>query len=158
MSDSQAQNTQKADISVCSRFKEERERKRISQLQVASELGVTSKTVGRWEKEIPIPSDKLGLLQQLGFDVVFILTGERTLDQMIQADIVGAQNDLKRFQHSISQSFAMGEPETQVEFLDKPSVDRLEKLIEGFNQADEAGKIAVEAMINALLVNKQLEK
>lgn len=158
MSNSQAQNPQKTDIFVCSRFKEERERKRISQMQVASELGVTSKTVGRWEKEIPIPSDKLGLLQQLGFDVVFILTGERTLGLMIQADIVGAQNEIKRFQDSVSQSLAVGESERTVEYLDNTSVNRLEKLVEGFSQADEAGKLAVEAMINALLVNKQTEK
>ncbi|MCY1296966.1 hypothetical protein D9M70_463840 [compost metagenome] len=35
------------------------------------------KTVGRWEREIPIPSDKLGLLTKLGFDAQYVVTGER---------------------------------------------------------------------------------
>ena len=44
----------------------------------ADRLGVSSKTFSRWEKSIPIPSDKLSLLAEYGWDVNYILTGERS--------------------------------------------------------------------------------
>lgn len=142
MSIGQEGNGSISDIFVCSRLKEERERKRLSQAQVAEALGVTSKTVWRWEKEIPIPSDKLNALQQLGFDVVFILTGQQTIQQMILADIYGAQNQLRK------EGFELGEP-PPVDYI-----DRAEKITEAFKLLDDQGKIAIEAMINALLTKK----
>lgn len=65
------------DNNVFFRLKSERERLKIGQAQVADKTNVSLKTVGRWEKEIAIPSDKLSLLAELGFDLLYILTGHR---------------------------------------------------------------------------------
>ncbi len=62
---------------VCERLKLERERLQFGQAAVAGIAEVAVKTVGRWEREIPIPSDKLGLLARLGFDAQYVVTGER---------------------------------------------------------------------------------
>ena len=78
MSIGQEENAAFTDINVCFRLREERDRIGMSQGGVATQLGVTTKTVWRWEKQIPIPSDKLAELAELGFDVVFILTGQRS--------------------------------------------------------------------------------
>jgi len=63
------------DINVCLRLGEERKRLSLNQNKIANYCGVSVKTVGRWEKNIPIPADKLALLAQLGYDITFILTG-----------------------------------------------------------------------------------
>lgn len=69
---------QEKDISVCLRLKDEREKTKITQQDVAAALDVSLKTVTRWEKSIPIPSDKLGALMGLGFDAYYVLTGQRS--------------------------------------------------------------------------------
>jgi DNA-binding XRE family transcriptional regulator len=155
MSDSQESNALKSDIYVCNRFKEERERKRASQLQVATGLGVTTKTVGRWEKEIPIPSDKLGQLQQMGFDVVYILTGERSLAQMIQADLVGAQNEIKQYERTLSERF--GVAELANEYGADVDAQKASEILNSFKLLDPTGKAAIEAMLNALLTKNKGE-
>lgn len=66
------------DISVCSRLKSERESLRLTQQEIADALDMSLKTVTRWEKRIPIPSDKLGGLIKLGFDALYVLTGQRS--------------------------------------------------------------------------------
>ncbi len=66
------------DKSVFRRLAIERERLKLLQDQVAKHCNVSKKTVGRWEKNTAIPADKLALLNQLGFDVQFIITGDRT--------------------------------------------------------------------------------
>lgn len=70
------------DIFVCSRLADERKRLILNQNQVAEYCGVSVKTIGRWEKNIPIPADKLSLLIQLGYDITYILTGVRLSPQM----------------------------------------------------------------------------
>lgn len=68
---------QPKDIYVCSRLREEREALGLGQQEIADAVNVSLKTVGRWEKLIAIPSDKLSSLASLGLDVVYILTGTR---------------------------------------------------------------------------------
>lgn len=68
---------QEKDFSVCSRLREERKALGLDQQQIADALAVSLKTVGRWEKSIAIPSDKLAGLTAHGFDVVYVLTGQR---------------------------------------------------------------------------------
>ncbi|HDY98749.1 MAG TPA: helix-turn-helix domain-containing protein [Pseudomonas sabulinigri] len=68
---------QEKDFSVCSRLREERKALGLDQQDIAHALGVNLKTVGRWEKVIAIPSDKLAGLASLGFDVMYVLTGQR---------------------------------------------------------------------------------
>ncbi|EZQ18969.1 hypothetical protein CF98_00310 [Halopseudomonas bauzanensis] len=69
---------QEKDIFVCQRLREERERLGLGQQDVANAVGVSVKTVGRWEKESAIPSKKLNDLSPLEFDVAYVLTGIRT--------------------------------------------------------------------------------
>ena len=54
------------DTNVCLRLGEERKRLNLSQSKVAVYCEVSTKTIGRWEKNTPIPADKLALLVQLG--------------------------------------------------------------------------------------------
>ena len=69
------------DINVCSRLGDERKRLNLNQSKVAEYCGVSVKTVGRWEKSIPIPADKLSLLAQLGYDITYVLTNMRLAPQ-----------------------------------------------------------------------------
>ncbi len=63
------------DTNVCLRLGEERKRLNLNQNKVASYCEVSIKTIGRWERNTPIPSNKLALLVQLGYDITYILTG-----------------------------------------------------------------------------------
>jgi len=69
------------ETSICSRLAEERKRLHLNQSKVADYCGVSSKTVSRWEKSIPIPADKLALLAQLGYDITYILTSVKLVSQ-----------------------------------------------------------------------------
>lgn len=68
---------QEKDISVCLRLREERKARGLDQQKIADALDVNIKTVGRWEKNIPIPSDKLAALLSFGVDVYYVVTGGR---------------------------------------------------------------------------------
>lgn len=70
------------DTNVCLRLGEERKRLNLNQNKVAVYCDVNVKTVGRWEKNIPIPADKLALLVQLGYDITYILTGVKLAPQV----------------------------------------------------------------------------
>lgn len=74
------------DTSVCLRLGEERKRLGLNQNKVASYCEVSVKSVGRWEKNIPIPADKLALLAKLGYDITFILTGVKLAPQVAGLD------------------------------------------------------------------------
>ena len=67
---------QEKDISVCLRLREERKARGLDQQEIADALGVNIKTVGRWEKNIAIPTDKLAALQGFGVDVYYVVTGQ----------------------------------------------------------------------------------
>lgn len=69
-------------------LKEERVRLGITQESLATLCNVTRKTVVNWESGRPIPSDKLALLKQHGFDVVFVIDGTRsTFDEKSTEEI-----------------------------------------------------------------------
>ena len=70
------------DTNVCLRLGEERKRLHLNQNKVANYCEVSIKTIGRWEKNIPIPSNKLALLLQLGYDITYILTGIKLTSQV----------------------------------------------------------------------------
>lgn len=74
------------DINVCKRLGEERKRLNLNQNKVAAYCEVSVKTVGRWEKNIPIPADKLSLMAQLGYDITYILTGVKLAPQAAGLD------------------------------------------------------------------------
>lgn len=59
-------------------FKIERLRLGMTQTEVAELCDVSKKTIINWEKENPIPSDKLNLLAVAKFDVQYIVTGVRS--------------------------------------------------------------------------------
>jgi len=63
-----------SDKGICSRLAEERKRLHLNQARVADYCEVSSKTVSRWEKNIPIPADKLSMLALLGYDITYVLT------------------------------------------------------------------------------------
>lgn len=63
------------------RFKSERKRLNLSQDGLANLIDVSESTIKRWEGGAAIPSDKLTLCAQHGFDIVFILLG-RNADEL----------------------------------------------------------------------------
>ncbi len=77
---------QEKDISVCSRLREERDAANLGQQDIAETLGKSLRTVARWEKTIPIPSDQLAALAELGIDAVYVLTGHRTERNLTRED------------------------------------------------------------------------
>jgi DNA-binding XRE family transcriptional regulator len=70
---------EKVSDSVNSRLREERRRVGGGQQSWADVLSVHKVTYLRWEKDVPIPSDKLEILSRHGFDVLYVLTGERAV-------------------------------------------------------------------------------
>lgn len=62
------------DINVCARLAKERKRLKLTQREIADICDVSTKTVGRWERNVAIPSDKLALLIPLKYDITYILT------------------------------------------------------------------------------------
>lgn len=62
-------------LNVSNWLKNERKRLNLTQKALAERLDVVEKSVSRWEADTPIPSDKLFVLQDLGFDVNYLLTG-----------------------------------------------------------------------------------
>jgi len=76
----------KTGTEICTRLGEERRRLNLNQNKVAGFCTVSTKTVGRWEKNIPIPADKLALLADLGYDITYILTGVKLAKQVAGLD------------------------------------------------------------------------
>ncbi len=59
-------------------FKNERIRLNLKQSDVAEKCGVSLKTITNWEKgSNSIPSDKLVVLAEIGFDIQYIIIGKR---------------------------------------------------------------------------------
>lgn len=67
------------DTNVFSRLREERVRLGLNQSDVANAVDMSVKQIGRWETNIPIPSDKLEVLSAIGFDAGYVVTGKRTM-------------------------------------------------------------------------------
>jgi DNA-binding XRE family transcriptional regulator len=88
-----------------SRFKDERERLGYGQSELAEKIDVTRRTMSRWENEedAPIPSDKLFLCANLGFDVQFVITGKRqtAVEQVYTEDIIAKATKGMLFDASI---------------------------------------------------------
>lgn len=66
--------------SVC--LKNERKRLKFTQKALAEQLNVSDMTIKRYETGTPIPSDKLAILANLGFDVSYLLTGVRSVQSL----------------------------------------------------------------------------
>ena len=64
-------------------LKSERNRLNLKQSEVSEKISVGIATYIRWEGGKPIPSDKLALLGELGFDVQFIVTGNRSSTRLV---------------------------------------------------------------------------
>lgn len=62
---------------LCSeRLKNDRKKLKLTQQKLAVLLEVSDMTIKRWETGTAIPSDKLILMKNLGFDISYILFGE----------------------------------------------------------------------------------
>lgn len=58
------------------RFRSERKRLNLSQEGLGSLIDVSESTIKRWENGAAIPSDKLTLCAENGFDIIYILLGK----------------------------------------------------------------------------------
>lgn len=78
-------------------FKTERLRLGMTQTEVAELCDVSKKTIINWEKDTPIPSDKLTLLAVARFDVQYIVTGVRStnLDEISEKSASNIEPDFK---------------------------------------------------------------
>ncbi len=77
------------DTSVCTRLSDELSRLKKTHSYVADVCNVSTKTVGRWCKNVPIPADKLELLAPHGVDVLFVIYGVRFTSLERFADQLG---------------------------------------------------------------------
>ena len=83
---------------LCLRLGEERRRLRLNQSRIAETCKVSTKTVGRWEKSIPIPADKLAQLIDLGYNINYILTGVRLPEQVTSLEAATRQWSKKKLE------------------------------------------------------------
>lgn len=67
---------------LTARFKEERLRLGISHAQTGKLCGVSKNSVIAWEQGAKIPADALMVLMSVGFDPMYILTGQRTSETL----------------------------------------------------------------------------
>lgn len=74
------------DINVSFNLKDERNRLNLSQKEVSDFLAMSVKQIGRWESSTAIPADKLSELSKLGFDVSYVVTGQRGSATSINKD------------------------------------------------------------------------
>lgn len=76
------------DINVSNRLKDERKRLKLTQKSIAEAVDMADKSVARWETGTPIPSDKLAILASLGFDVSYLLTGVRSVQNLSSEELL----------------------------------------------------------------------
>ncbi|WP_290906513.1 helix-turn-helix transcriptional regulator [Aquabacterium sp.] len=62
---------------ICSRLRQERVRLGLTASKVASIAGISLSAYKRWEIDRPVPSGSLLVLADAGFDIQYIVTGER---------------------------------------------------------------------------------
>ena len=89
-------------MSIGKRLEEERKSKGYrSQNAFADALGISYPTISRWENDTTtIPSDKCALMNELGLDILYILTGQKTavvaasenVDLLENKEIEGTEN------------------------------------------------------------------
>lgn len=73
---------------VSDRFKSERKRLNLSQEGLGNLIGVSESTVKRWENGASIPSDKLILCAEHGFDITYVLLGDRNVETSKSDDLL----------------------------------------------------------------------
>jgi transcriptional regulator with XRE-family HTH domain len=80
--------------SIGLRFKEEREKKSVSQSALSDLLYISRKTIVNWEGEASFPDAKqLALMgSELGFDIYYIITGSR-LPPFVTQDVAAYKSD-----------------------------------------------------------------
>ncbi|GMV28278.1 MAG: hypothetical protein AMXMBFR59_04030 [Rhodanobacteraceae bacterium] len=70
-----------ADTDFYGRLLEERLRLELSRERVAEITGASTRTVQRWETEIPMPLDALIALTASGYDAQYVCTGHRSVNR-----------------------------------------------------------------------------
>lgn len=111
---------------------EERQRLDLKQKEVFEKIAVSKGTYIRWESGLDIPSGKLRALSDLGFDVQYVVTGERS-------------GDIKTLSNIPYQGVISEIVQTLEELLDEYEIDL---------PAASKGRI-VEALFDHCITNKQ---
>ncbi|HSX60377.1 MAG TPA: hypothetical protein VLF18_09275 [Tahibacter sp.] len=70
-----------SDTEFYGRLREERLRLELTRERVAELTEVSTRTVRRWETEIPMPLDALITLSRQGYDVQYVCTGQRSANR-----------------------------------------------------------------------------
>lgn len=76
------------------RFKSERKRLNLSQEGLGSLIDVSESTIKRWENGAAIPSDKLTLCAENGFDIIYILLGKHMNEVLKDSESFEEEFDL----------------------------------------------------------------
>lgn len=76
------------------RFRYERKRLNLSQESLGNLIDVSESTIKRWESGASIPSDKLTLCAEHGFDIIFILLGRKMSEILENTDPFEDEFDL----------------------------------------------------------------
>ncbi|MBL8301069.1 MAG: helix-turn-helix domain-containing protein [Rhodanobacteraceae bacterium] len=78
-----------AETNFYGRLREERLRLELSRESVAEITGVSTRTVRRWETEIPMPLDALIALTTTGYDAQYVCTGLRSVNRRAGSGLRG---------------------------------------------------------------------
>lgn len=127
--------------SIGDRIREERERLGLSQEAFGDMGGVKKLAQRNYEKGVRQPdTEYLSALAKAGVDVTYVVTGSRpSVAQKIA-------NDLRKAKAEIDLLMSLDLPQ--------PDFERAAELFAGFAKLDEDGKLAVEAVIKALIKGK----
>lgn len=130
------------------RLREVREHLKISQQEMANRCGISLRSQRNYEKGERSPdSEYMAALSGQGIDVTYLLTGNKTLASAIGADIRKAKKNIQQFERDL-----LG-----IEVPESAYTSRKIELTKNFDLLDESGKVAIEAMLSALLT-KHIEE
>lgn len=131
-----------------SRFKDERERLGFAQSDLAEKIDVNRRTMSRWENEndSTIPSDKLALCAELGFDVLYVITGKRqNLNEVTYSEsVVVKATQGMLYDASMIKAIQVGTKE-DYELLIKLMLYNLKKASDAENAAPAGEQLPVKA-------------
>lgn len=128
---------------VANRFAQERERLKLSSVEVARFLGVGHSTPKRWEAGTVLPAHHLADLKQIGFDPHYVLFGERSMPVYDEGEV-----------EVVKEQLISGEPSTALVPLTLPvEVDRT---LEWLKSLGFYGRSKSEVVVN--LLSRELER
>lgn len=122
--------------------------------EVAEVLGLSVKAFTARKMRGAFPTDKLMALKAVmpKLNADYVLSG--TAAALMLGDIKNAQKEIADYKKELSEAYGVSDFDGVPKYMSEKNPDRSERIKAEFDQLDEAGKVAIESMINALLTKK----